>query len=120
VGDVDDTLAPPASWSAELREQWGKLGERYRRLGKEMMEENAIDVAAQPVFLTYLRMTEACDHDCEQLAAEGEVLKDRFQQLKRNPRADLYRDHMDRQLKSFRMLGFDQEARGATDQARLF
>lgn len=113
------SIDPPDTFSAELREEWGKLGERYRRLGNEMMEQNTIDVAAQPVFLTYLRMTEACDTDAALLKEEGDIVEDRFHQKKRNPRGDIYRDHMDRQLKSFRMLGFDQEARGGS-QGELF
>lgn len=96
------------------------LGQRYRCLGNEMLQKLTIDVDAQPVFLTYLRMTEACDKHATLLIKEGEILQDRFGQSKRNPRADLYRDCMDRQLKSFRHLGLDQESRGSADQGELF
>ena len=113
-----DKSAPPVGWSADLREQWMLLGERYRRLGNEMLDKLTVEVDAQPVFLTYLRMTEACDKHAELLVKEGEILPDRFGQMKRNPRADLLRDCTDRQLKAFRHLGLDQEGRGG-DQGRL-
>lgn len=118
--EPEDKSSPPANWSVDLREQWEQLGERYRRLGNEMLQKLVLDVDAQPVFLTYLRMTEACDKHAALLAQEGEILEDRFGQKKRNPRADLYRDCIDRQLKAFRHLGLDQEARGAGEQGELF
>jgi hypothetical protein len=117
--DVDKS-GPPVNWSAELRDQWMRLPELYRRLGNEMLPKLTLDVDAQPIFLTYLRMTEACDRHAELLALEGEIMKDRFGQNKRNPRADLYRDSIDRQLKAFRHLGLDQESRGGSDQGELF
>lgn len=114
-----DKSGPPPNWSADLREQWMQLDERYRRLGNEMLQKLTVDVDTQPVFLTYLRMTEACDKHAELLKQEGEIMQDRFGQNKRNPRADLYRDCVDRQLKAFRHLGLDQEPRGS-DQGELF
>jgi hypothetical protein len=114
-----DNSAPPFNWSADLREQWMQLGPRYQRLGNEILQKLTLEVDTQPVFLTYIRMTEACDKHAQLLAQEGEILRDRFGQSKRNPRADLYRDCMDRQLKAYRHLGLDQEQRGSS-QGDLF
>ena len=116
--EEQESLAPPSHWSPELREQWTRLSEPYRRLGKEILLKVIVDVDAQPVFLTYLRMTEACDTHAAWLKENGEIYQDRFGQPKRHPRVDVYRDCVDRQLKAFRHLGLDQESRGE-EQGKL-
>ena len=110
----------PEGFSPELREQWLRLAERSRRLGASIMEQNAIGVDAQPLLLSYLEAHEAVEQAAEKLREEGPVIQDRFKQYKRNPWADILRDRTTEMHRAFRLLGFDQEPRGAGEQGKLF
>lgn len=108
--DQGRKLAAPDHLSEEARALWDRIA-----------EENAIDAAAETVLRT---LCDAFDRRNEARSAMqsggGPVIKDRFGVDKMSPWQAVERDATLIMHRAFRLLGFDQESRGGSDQAPLF
>jgi P27 family predicted phage terminase small subunit len=102
-------IEPPAGLSDESKQLWTGI-----------CEESGIDTAAATILRTLCEANDRRNEARAALAQAGAVLKDRFGQLKRNPWADVEVAQTQIMHRAFRLLGFDQEARGGDGQGELF
>lgn len=108
MGPPKADLEAPVHLSEESKAFWVKVKEEYK-----------IDPASEPILLTYC---EAKDRRAQAQAAireTGPVIKDRFGVEKMSPWVAIERDSTLIMHRAFRLLGFDQEPRGAA-QGELF
>jgi P27 family predicted phage terminase small subunit len=96
------------------------LSEEMQRLWTQIVEENAIDAAAVPILLTYCEARDRREEARAAMKEKGPIIKDRFGVEKMSPWVAIERDSTLIMHRAFRLLGFDQEARGGGDQAKLF
>lgn len=102
-------VEPPAGLSEESKQLWERI-----------CEESAIDSAAATILRTLCEANDRRNEARVAIARDGAVVKDRFDQYKRNPWADIEVSSTQIMHRAFRLLGFDQEARGGGDQGVLF
>lgn len=98
---------PPDGLSALARTLWDAI-----------CEESAIDAAAAKILETYCQAFDRRQDARAAITAEGAVIKDRFGVQKISPWVAIERDSTLIMHRAFRLLGFDQEPRGA--QGELF
>jgi P27 family predicted phage terminase small subunit len=96
------------------------LSEESRRLWRQVTEENSIDAAAYPILLTYFEARDRREDARADIKENGAIYKDRFGAPKMNPSVAIERDQTLIMHRAFRLLGFDQEARGGSNQGKLF
>ena len=94
-------LKPPGHLSANSKRLWRSITDAYD-----------IDPAAGPILQNYLEAMELHEQARATIAAEGQIVKDRFGQSKAHPALATLRDAGTAMRSAFRMLGMDQEARG--------
>jgi phage terminase small subunit len=90
------------------------LSEKAQAQWLEINRDSVIDAAAAPILILYLRALDEVDEAQLHIAEEGTVMKDRFGIQKINPWVTRARDSAHTAGKMFRLLGFDQEPRGAS------
>jgi phage terminase small subunit len=98
----------------------GHLTDASKQRWRDITAENAIDAAAIPVLTSYLTALDRVEQARAEIARIGPLIKDRFDIVKANPWVAIERDSTLIMHRAFRLLGFDQEARGAQDQGKLF
>ncbi len=96
------------------------LSDVSRNLWAQIIEENTIDAAAVPILLTYCEARDRREQARDQIRELGAVITDRFGVQKISPWVAIERDSTLIMHRAFRLLGFDQEARGDKAQGRLF
>jgi P27 family predicted phage terminase small subunit len=94
------------------------LTERSKALWEQIVEENEIDAVAAKILLTLCDAMERRDEARKVIAERGLTTQDRFGVLKVNPALAIERDSTLIMHRAFRLLGFDQEARG-NEQGKL-
>jgi P27 family predicted phage terminase small subunit len=102
-------VEPPAGLSDESKQLWERI-----------CEESAIDAAAASILRTLCEANDRRNEARAAISRDGAVLKDRFGQYKRNPWSDIEISATQIMHRAFRLLGFDQEARGSDGQGELF
>ena len=100
-------LEPPAHLSDEARRIWERI-----------VEENAIDGAAEPQLRILVESWERREQARAAMREKGPVIIDRFGVEKVSPWAAIERDSTLIIQRAFRLLGFDQEPRGG-EQGKL-
>lgn len=96
------------------------LSEASRALWTRILEENSIDAAAMPILLTYCEARDRREDARTEIKRLGAVFLDRFGGQKISPHVAIERDSTLIMHRAFRLLGFDQEARGGGNQGELF
>src|SRR4051812_28390775 len=92
------------------------LSEESRALWSRILEENSIDAAAMPILLTYCESRDRREDARAAIKKDGAVFLDRFGCQKISPHVAIERDSTLIMHRAFRLLGFDQEARGGSQQ----
>lgn len=88
------------------------LSSAARDLWNKIMDAYWIDVAAEVVLETLCSGVDRRQQARERISADGPIVKDRFGVVKAHPALALERDATLQVQRAFRLLGFDQEARG--------
>jgi P27 family predicted phage terminase small subunit len=101
-------LAPPEHLSDEAKALWERI-----------TEEAAIDSAAAVVLRTLCDAYDRRNEARAKIKELGAVFVDRFNNQKMSPWVAIERDTTQMIHRAFRLLGFDQEARGEGDQTKL-
>src|SRR4051812_44443120 len=94
------------------------LSELARKLWDSVCAESAIDAAAAKILETLCQSFDRRQDARDAIAKDGAVYKDRFNAPKISPWVAIERDSTLIMHRAFRLLGFDQEPRGA--QGELF
>jgi len=100
---------PPAHLSETSKQRW-----------REIVAENNMDAASLPILTSYLTALDRVEEARTEIARIGPLIKDRFNIVKPNPWVAIERDSTLIMHRAFRLLGFDQEPRGGSDQGKLF
>lgn len=95
------------------------LTERSKQQWALIVEENTIDTVAAEILQTFFDALERREEARRSIKENGVLIKDRFGVFKVNPATAIERDSTLIMHRAFRLLGFDQEPRGA-EQGRLF
>ena len=96
------------------------LSEGARALYARIREECVIDAAADEILISLCDAWDRRRQAREAMQETGPVMKDRFGVQKASPWVAIERDATLIMHRAFRLLGFDQEARGGSDQQKLF
>jgi P27 family predicted phage terminase small subunit len=94
-------LKPPSHLSPDSQKVW-----------KRIVGDYDIDTAASLVLVATLEARDRKEQARATLEKEGTTQTDRFGFLKPHPSVALERDAAATMMRGFRLLGFDQEARG--------
>ncbi len=97
-----------------------QLSEAAKAKWREICEQNTIDTAAAVVLRTFCEAYDRREEAREHIRTEGAVYNDRFGAPKVSPWVAIERDSTLIMHRAFRLLGFDQEPRGGSDQGSLF
>ena len=96
------------------------LTDRSKQRWRDIVAENNMDAASLPILSSYLTALDRVEQARAEIARIGPLIKDRFDIVKANPWVAIERDSTLIMHRAFRLLGFDQEPRGGSEQGNLF
>ena len=96
------------------------LTDASKQRWRDIVTQNTMDAAAMPLLTSFLTALDRVEQARVEIARLGPLIKDRFGIVKANPWVAIERDSTLIMHRAFRLLGFDQEPRGSSEQGGLF